>query len=185
MPTHCFPEFKHSLQIFGRVELRALGRAFQKSNVSLLYLFQNQLWFMFGNTVLLKYPVVFKISRFLFEVRLPLHCFIHCAMHHCHWQQNGLRAWCYHHHARQLRQCCQVWMHHLYSSKQTACHCSPTAQSLFRLTKEFSPEGVLTFPCRQLQISVELEGVDFEGRASVSVGTLSVSKSTGCYLAYL
>lgn len=137
------------------------------------------------NTVLLKYPVVFKISRFLFELRLPLYCFIHYAMHHCHWQQNGLRAWCYHHHARQLRQCCQVWMHHLYSSKQTACHCSPTAQSLFRLTKEFSPEGVLTFPCRQLQISVELEGVDFEGRASVSVGTLSVSKSTGCYLAYL
>lgn len=35
--------FKHNPQIFSRAEVRTLGRLFQKLNVSLLYLIQNQL----------------------------------------------------------------------------------------------------------------------------------------------
>lgn len=80
----------------------------------------------------------------------------------------------FHLHAWQLVQCSKVWKPHLYSSRHISCHCDQIAQSLSYLTIKLFSRRHFAYSCGQLQISVQVEGVDFGPGASFLVCILSV-----------
>lgn len=68
-----------------------------------------------------------------------------------------------------LLQCSKVWKPHLYSS-----HCDQITQSLSHLTIKLFSRRHFAYPSRQLQISIQVESVDFGPGASFLVCILSV-----------
>lgn len=120
------PAFKHSLQIFHRVEV-GVWKGHSRSLLLTCFIYSE---------------TSFDVHWDHCPVRTPSCVQVLYNVYACCTKPNISRAWCCHHHTWQLIQCSQTWKPHLYSSK----HCLVMEAKQLSLCLiwplNFSQEGV-------------------------------------------